>query len=94
MFYGNKSSSTSMTNFSTTLVADTALEESLMVKVKPLPPTIEGGAQKHQIVDVECKDVFFEAPKVEIKFKCVPPFLFDCQACFSAVLGEVHISWS
>lgn len=47
----------------------TELEDCMMVDLKPVPSAIEGGAQKQQIVDVECKKVFFDAPKIEIKFR-------------------------
>lgn len=70
VFYGNKSSVT-LQNFTTTLCANPDLEDSLFVDVKPTPPTIEGGAQKQQLIDVECKNIFAEAPTLEIKFKCV-----------------------
>ena len=68
MFYGNKSSTT-LQNFIPSLCKDDGLTECLMVDVKPTPPTIEGGAQKQQLIDVECKKVFLEAPKLEIKFR-------------------------
>lgn len=67
MFYGNKS--TTLQNFSTTLVMAAGLEDAVMVDLKSVPATIEGGAQIQQLVDVECKNVFFEAPKIEIKFR-------------------------
>lgn len=47
------------------------LGECVMVDLKPIPTTIEGGAQKQQLVDVECKNIFFDAPKIEISFKYV-----------------------
>ena len=67
MFYGNKS--TTLQNFSTTLIMASDLEGAVMVDLKTVPTAIEGGAQIQQLVDVECKNVFFEAPKVEIKFR-------------------------
>ncbi len=67
MFYGNKS--TTLQNFSTALIMTPGLEDKMMVDLKSVPSTIEGGAQKQQLVDVECKNIFFEAPKIEIKFK-------------------------
>ena len=70
MFYGNKSSVT-LQYFTTTLHMDEELKECLSVDVKSTPPTIEVGAQKQQLIDVECKTIFFEAPKLEIKFKYV-----------------------
>lgn len=69
VFYGNKS--TTLQNFTTTLHMPPELNDCMMVDLKPIPTTIEGGAQKQQLVDVECKNVFFDAPKVEIKFKYV-----------------------
>lgn len=70
LFYGNKSSTT-LQNFTSTLCQDNELEECLMVDVKPTPSTIEGGAQKQQLIDLECKKVFLEAPKLEINFRYV-----------------------
>lgn len=74
MFYGNKSSVT-LQNFTTNHhVAPDAgpdLEDCVTVDVKPTAPTLEGGAQKQQLIDVECKNIFFEAPKLEIQFKYV-----------------------
>ena len=67
MFYGNKS--TTLQNFTTTVVMAPELGDKIAVNLKPVPSTIEGGAQKQQLVDVECKNIFFEAPMLEIKFK-------------------------
>lgn len=69
VFYGNKS--TTLQNVTTTLHMTDELKECMMVDLKPIPTTIEGGAQKQQLVDVECKNIFFDAPKIEIKFKSV-----------------------
>lgn len=68
VFYGNKSSVT-LQNFTTTLRVNPDLKDHLFVDVKPTSPTIEVGAQKQQLIDVECKDIFSEVPKLEIKFK-------------------------
>ena len=67
IFYGNKSST--LQSFSTSLCMPPGLNENLMIDLKSIPSTIEGGAQKQQLVDVECKNIFFEAPKIEIKFR-------------------------
>lgn len=67
MFYGNKSST--LQNFTTSVLVPPGMENSVMVDLKPVASTIEGGAQKQQLVDVECKDIFFVAPKLEIKFR-------------------------
>lgn len=67
VFYGNKS--TTLQDFTTTLCISPELQECMMVDINSIPSTIEGGAQKQQLVDVECKNVFFEAPKLEISFK-------------------------
>jgi len=40
-----------------------------MVHLKPVPPLLEAGAQKQQVVDVECKTVFSQAPRLNISFK-------------------------
>ena len=68
VFYGNKSSVT-LQNFSTILHVDSELEQCVSVVVKPTESTIEGGAQKQQLIDVECKNIFFEATKLEIQFR-------------------------
>ena len=67
VFYGNKS--TTLQSFTTTLIMAPGFDDKMMVDLKAVPSTIEGGAQKQQLIDVECKNVFFEAPKIEIKFK-------------------------
>ena len=67
MFYGNKS--ITLQNFSTTLRMSDELKDCMMVDIKPVPTVIEGGAQKQQLIDVECKNIFFDAPKLEITFK-------------------------
>ena len=67
VFYGNKS--TTLQNFTTKVNLTPELEEALMIDLKSLPTTIEGGAQKQQLIDVECKSMFFDAPKLEIRFK-------------------------
>jgi hypothetical protein len=68
VFYGNKLSVT-LQNFTTTLRVDSELEDSVSVSAKPIPSMIEGGAQKQQLIDVECKNIFFDAPKLEVQFR-------------------------
>ena len=70
VFYGNKSSTT-LQNFTTTLRLDPDLKNCVNVEVKSAPPTIEGGAQIQQLIDVECTNVFCEAPKLEVQFRYV-----------------------
>uniref|UniRef100_A0A803TJ97 AP-2 complex subunit alpha n=1 Tax=Anolis carolinensis TaxID=28377 RepID=A0A803TJ97_ANOCA len=53
IFYGNKTS-TQFLNFSPTLIFD---------------PTVEGGAQVQQIVNIECISDFMEAPVLNIQFR-------------------------
>ena len=68
VFYGNKSS-TSLTNFSSTVSLPSQLEECLNIQTKPIDSTIENGAQVQQVINVECKTPFFEAPLLNVHFR-------------------------
>lgn len=68
IFYGNKSTVT-LQSFSTSLSMSAGLSENIVVTMKSVASTIEGGAQKQQLLDVECMNVFFEAPRIEITFQ-------------------------
>ena len=39
------------------------------VQVKPIPSSIDGGAQVQQIVNIECLNLFYDAPLLTVKFK-------------------------
>ena len=43
----------------------------LNVQLKPIGSSIDGGAQVQQIINVECRAVFFTAPLLDIKFQYV-----------------------
>ncbi|XP_042298957.1 AP-2 complex subunit alpha-2 isoform X3 [Sceloporus undulatus] len=68
IFYGNKTS-TQFINFTSTLVCSDDLQSSLNLQTKPVDPTVEGGAQVQQIVNIECISDFMEAPVLNIQFR-------------------------
>ena len=70
MFYGNKST-TSLKNFSSTVSVPGSLEECLNIQAKPIDSTIENGAQVQQVINVECKAPFFDAPLLNVQFRFV-----------------------
>ena len=39
------------------------------VQVKPIPSSINGGTQVQQIVNIECLNLFYDAPLLTVKFK-------------------------
>ena len=41
----------------------------LSIQVKPMSTVIDAGAQVQQVLNVECKNVFVEAPLLEINFR-------------------------
>ncbi|XP_063145377.1 AP-2 complex subunit alpha-2 isoform X1 [Candoia aspera] len=68
IFYGNKTS-TPFLNFVPTLICSDDLQSSLNLQTKPVDPTVEGGAQVQQIVNIECVSDFMEAPALNIQFR-------------------------
>ncbi|XP_058013573.1 AP-2 complex subunit alpha-2 [Ahaetulla prasina] len=68
IFYGNKTS-TPFLNFVPTLICSDDLQSSLNLQTKPVDPTVEGGAQMQQIVNIECISDFMEAPALNIQFR-------------------------
>ncbi|XP_034272733.1 AP-2 complex subunit alpha-2 isoform X1 [Pantherophis guttatus] len=68
IFYGNKTS-TPFLNFVPTLICSDDLQSSLNLQTKPVEPTVEGGAQMQQIVNIECISDFMEAPALNIQFR-------------------------
>jgi AP-2 complex subunit alpha len=56
-------------NFSSSVSVASLLEECLNIQTKPIDSTIENGAQVQQIVNVECKSPFFEAPLLHVQFR-------------------------
>uniref|UniRef100_A0A8C5XRJ4 AP-2 complex subunit alpha n=1 Tax=Microcebus murinus TaxID=30608 RepID=A0A8C5XRJ4_MICMU len=65
IFYGNKTS-TQFLNFTPFLM--THLKTRLCV-TKPVDPTVDGGAQVQQVVNIECVSDFTEAPVLNIQFR-------------------------
>uniref|UniRef100_A0A8D0CAP5 AP-2 complex subunit alpha n=1 Tax=Salvator merianae TaxID=96440 RepID=A0A8D0CAP5_SALMN len=68
IFYGNKTS-TQFLNFTPTLICSDDLQSSLNLQTKPVDPTVEGGAQVQQTVNIECISDFMEAPVLNIQFR-------------------------
>ncbi|XP_015278687.1 PREDICTED: AP-2 complex subunit alpha-2-like [Gekko japonicus] len=68
IFYGNKTS-TQFLNFTSTLICSDGLQSSLNLQTKPVDPTVEGGAQVQQVVNIECISDFMEAPVLNIQFR-------------------------
>ncbi|XP_048340155.1 AP-2 complex subunit alpha-2 isoform X1 [Sphaerodactylus townsendi] len=68
IFYGNKTS-TQFLNFTPTLVCSDELQSSLNLQTKPVDPTVEGGAQVQQVVNIESISDFMEAPVLNIQFR-------------------------
>ncbi|XP_073514802.1 AP-2 complex subunit alpha-2 isoform X4 [Phyllobates terribilis] len=68
IFYGNKLSS-QFQNFTPTLVCSDELKASLNLQSKPVEPTVDGGAQVQQVINIECLQEFVEAPVLSIQFR-------------------------
>ena len=68
VFFGNKSS-TRLKNFSSNVSLGDLLEDCLTVQAKPIDSTIENGAQVQQVINVECKAPFFDAPLLNVQFR-------------------------
>ncbi|KAM4018186.1 AP-2 complex subunit alpha-2 isoform 4-T4 [Anomaloglossus baeobatrachus] len=68
IFYGNKLSS-QFQNFTPTLVCSEELKASLNLQSKPVEPTVDGGAQVQQVINIECLQEFVEAPVLSIQFR-------------------------
>uniref|UniRef100_A0A8C8ACS1 AP-2 complex subunit alpha n=1 Tax=Otus sunia TaxID=257818 RepID=A0A8C8ACS1_9STRI len=62
IFYGNKTS-TQFLNFTPTQFL------CLNLQTKPVDPTVDGGAQVQQVVNIECVSDFMEAPILNIQFR-------------------------
>ncbi|XP_008062103.1 AP-2 complex subunit alpha-2 isoform X2 [Carlito syrichta] len=68
IFYGNKTS-TQFLNFTPTLICSDDLQSNLTLQTKPVDPTVDGGAQVQQVVNIECVSDFMEAPVLNIQFR-------------------------
>ncbi|XP_048118797.1 AP-2 complex subunit alpha-2 isoform X5 [Alosa alosa] len=68
VFFGNKTS-TQFLNFASNVVCQDTLASQLNVHLKPVDPTVDGGAQLQQIINIECVSDFVEAPVLNIQFR-------------------------
>ncbi|XP_012888819.1 PREDICTED: AP-2 complex subunit alpha-2 [Dipodomys ordii] len=68
IFYGNKTS-TQFLNFTPTLICADDLQANLKLQTKPVDPTVDGGAQVQQAVNIECLSDFTEAPVLNLQFR-------------------------
>ncbi|KAM4721041.1 AP-2 complex subunit alpha-2 isoform 2-T2 [Rhinophrynus dorsalis] len=72
IFYGNKMSS-QFQNFTPTLICSDELSADILfylnLQSKPVEPTVDGGAQVQQVVNIECVQEFVEAPVLNIQFR-------------------------
>ncbi|XP_075043952.1 AP-2 complex subunit alpha-2 isoform X3 [Mixophyes fleayi] len=68
IFFGNKVSS-QFQNFTPTLICSDELKASLNLQSKPVEPTVDGGAQVQQVVNIECVQEFVEDPVLNIQFR-------------------------
>ncbi|XP_067902892.1 AP-2 complex subunit alpha-2-like isoform X2 [Heterodontus francisci] len=68
VFYGNKTS-TKFVGFTSAVIYPRNLPAKLNVQTKPVDPTVEGGAQVHQVLNIECISDFVEVPALSIQFR-------------------------
>ncbi|XP_021442083.2 AP-2 complex subunit alpha-2 isoform X3 [Oncorhynchus mykiss] len=68
VFFGNKTS-TQFMNFAASVVCQDTLQTQLNVHAKPADPTVDGGAQLQQILNIECMSDFVDAPVLNIQFR-------------------------
>ncbi|KAM9372774.1 AP-2 complex subunit alpha-2 isoform 2-T2 [Phaethornis superciliosus] len=72
IFYGNKTS-TQFLNFTPTVICSDDLQSNILncssISTKPVDPTVDGGAQVQQVVNIECVSDFMEAPILNIQFR-------------------------
>ncbi|XP_075422981.1 AP-2 complex subunit alpha-2 isoform X2 [Ascaphus truei] len=68
IFYGNKMS-TQYQSFTPTLICSDELKANLNLQSKPVEPTVDGGAQVQQVVNIECVEEFVEDPVLNIQFR-------------------------
>uniref|UniRef100_A0A8D0APN8 AP-2 complex subunit alpha n=1 Tax=Sander lucioperca TaxID=283035 RepID=A0A8D0APN8_SANLU len=72
VFYGNKTS-TQFLSFSSSVTSSDTLKthilSTLNVHAKAVDPTVDGGAQLQQVVNIECLSDFTDAPVLDIQFR-------------------------
>ncbi|XP_071062237.1 AP-2 complex subunit alpha-2-like isoform X2 [Pseudochaenichthys georgianus] len=68
VFYGNKTSSQFL-SFSSSVTSSDTLKTQLNVHTMPVDPTVEGGAQLQQILNIECLSDFSDTPVLNVEFR-------------------------
>ncbi|XP_048401017.1 AP-2 complex subunit alpha-2-like [Stegostoma tigrinum] len=68
IFYGNKTL-TKFVDFTSVIIYPGNLSAKLNVQLKPVSPTLEGGAQIQQMLNIECISDFVEVPILGIHFR-------------------------
>ncbi|XP_063737302.1 AP-2 complex subunit alpha-2-like [Eleginops maclovinus] len=68
VFYGNKTSSQFL-SFSSSVTSSDTLKTQVNIHTKPVDPTVEGGAQLQQILNIECVTDFSDAPVLSVQFR-------------------------
>ncbi|XP_067623105.1 AP-2 complex subunit alpha [Eurosta solidaginis] len=68
LFYGNKTQ-IPLTNFMPVLQWNPEDALKLNVQVKPVDPTLEGGAQIQQLLTAECIEDYADSPTIEVNFR-------------------------
>ncbi|XP_077941467.1 AP-2 complex subunit alpha-2 isoform X2 [Gasterosteus aculeatus] len=68
VFFGNKTP-TQFLGFSSSVTCSDALRTQLNIHAKAVDPTVEGGAQLQQILNIECVSDFTDAPVLDIHFR-------------------------
>ncbi|XP_078107210.1 AP-2 complex subunit alpha-2-like isoform X2 [Sander vitreus] len=68
VFYGNKTS-TQFLSFSSSVTSSDTLKTQLNVHAKAVDPTVDGGAQLQQVINIECLSDFTDAPVLDIQFR-------------------------
>lgn len=67
LFYGNKTDF-QLTGFTPSISCPDDLSTKLNLQVKPVDPIVGGGAQVHQLINVECLDDFSDTPLLVVQF--------------------------
>lgn len=67
LFYGNKTDF-QLTGFTPSISCPGDLATKLNLQVKPVDPIVGGGAQVHQLINVECLDDFGDVPLLVVQF--------------------------
>lgn len=68
LFYGNKTTFT-FGGFLPEIEPDESLTSSLQIQVAPVDVTVEGGAQKQQLINIQCASDFTSIPVLNLHFQ-------------------------